>query len=96
MCPIFISPSGVPEFLLVGNMISLMFFFYGTAKTAAEAGVAVDSISSDLEKKFRFHSDKRAEGEGEETQFYLLPFYSSEMRRLFLVKDSSVENFDGT
>ena len=63
---------------------------------AAETGAAVASVSSDLEKKFRFHYEEREERKGEGTNFYFFPFYLAAMKRLLLVKDSSVGNFYGT
>ena len=81
--------------LLVGNMISTLFF-NGTAKAAAEAGAAVASVSSDLDKKFRFHYDEKEGREGKETHFYFLPLYLEVKRRMLLVKNSLVGNFYGT
>ena len=68
----------------------------GTAEVAAEAEAAATSASSDLEKKFRPHSDKIVEGEGEGTHFSFFPFSSAAIRRSLLVKNSSVGNFYGT
>ena len=68
-----------------------------TAEAASEAEAVTEAeatlASSDIEKKFRSHSNKRGEGEEEVTRFSLLTFYLATMRRSELVKDSSVGNF---
>ena len=68
------------------------FPIYVTTEAAAEAEAAAALASSDIERKFRLHSDKIGEGEGEGVSFY----FSASMRRLLLVKDSSVGDFNGT
>ena len=67
-----------------------------TVGAAEEAEATAASASSDIEKKFRSHSDKRCEGEGEGTRFSFFPLSLAKMMRSLLVKYSSVGNFHGT
>ena len=65
----------------------------GNAEAAEEAEAAAASASSDLEKKFRSHSDERGEEDVEGARFSFFPISSAAIRRSLLVKDSSVRNF---
>ena len=67
----------------LGGIRYSQFPLYGTAESAAEEEAAAALASSDIEKKFRSHSNERDNGEGEGdregTRFYFLPFSSEAM-----------------
>ena len=59
----YVSSSGITEHFPREDTISPLSTCQYHAETASEAEAAAASNSSDIQKKFRSHSDKIAEGE---------------------------------
>ena len=81
LCVEYTYPLAAYTTFVLGGILFTRCPIEDTADAAAEEEAAAALASSDIENKFRLHSDKRCEAEGEDKRFSFFPFSLESTRR---------------